>query len=66
MHTFLIVPPPANLYNDAENGKNRYCEGWLPPSPNLLSILSQAVTEGSTGQALQFVGAVGIEDQVVD
>jgi hypothetical protein len=31
-----------------------------------LSILSQAVTEGSTGQPLQFVGAVGVEDQVVD
>jgi hypothetical protein len=31
-----------------------------------LSILSQAVTAGSTGQPLQFVGAVGVEDQVVD
>ena len=31
-----------------------------------LSILSQAVTAGSTGQPLQFVGTVGVEDQVVD
>ena len=40
---------------------------WLrPPCSQFREILSQAVTQASTGQSVQFIRAVDVEDQVVD
>jgi hypothetical protein len=41
-------------------------EWFLPPCSQFRAILSQAVTECSTGHFVQFVGTVAVEDQVVD